>query len=358
MTARASNIGKSASGSKPPIRVMLVDDSQVTRAIFSRLLAGHAEIHVVAQAEDSESAIGILKAQQVDIILLDIEMPRRSGLEALPDIVRAARQAKIIIVSSHAQKNGAAALKALSLGACDTLAKPGRSGAVHGTFANALIDKVMRLGREVASAAPVLNDNEGQVPKLYATPDCIAIGASTGGIPAIFEIIRTLDASLLCPVFVVQHLPEAFMDFFAQQMRRYTDRLVSVAEAGAEVRPGHIYVAPGNAHLVCRRIRHKIVLDHLPGGDAHHYCPSVDVLFTSIAKVYGAKALAIVLSGMGHDGAAGARVLASRGAPIIVQDEASCVVWGMPGSVARENLATAILPPRKIAEMLNGTTGL
>ncbi len=342
MGALANSEGRNRSRLKPPIRVMLVDDSRVTRSTFAHVLGGHADIEVVAEAEDSDHALRLLQTTQADIILLDIEMPRRSGIDALPDIVKVAGSAKIIIVSAFAEKNGPAALKALSLGACDTLAKPGGE-AVEGSFSEALLDKVIRLGRQLL---PTRHSNDvcTDVRNLALSyPDCIAIGASTGGIPMIFDLVKNLDDALQCPVFIVQHLPEAFMDFFAGQLRSYTQRTVSVAVAGEEVRPGHIYVAPGNAHLVFRKVRQRVFLDHLHNIEVSRYCPSVDVLFTSIAKTYGAKALAIVLSGMGNDGVAGARHLSAHGAPILVQDEASSVVWGMPGAVVREQLATAVL---------------
>jgi two-component system, chemotaxis family, protein-glutamate methylesterase/glutaminase len=325
-----------------PIRVMLVDDSRVTRLTFACVLEGNPDIEVVAQAQDSDQALELLKTVRADIILLDIEMPRRSGIDALPEIAKAAGFAKIIIVSAFAEKNGPAALKALSLGACDTLAKPAAGNAGRG-FSELLLDKVLRLGRDTshANAHPNVCSDAAQLS--LVPPECIAIGASTGGIPIIFKLIKNLDDRVQCPLFIVQHLPEAFMDFFAGQLRSYTSRPVSIAVAGEEVKRGHIYVAPGSAHLICRKVRQKIFLDHMNNPQISRYCPSVDVLFSSLAKVYGSKALAIVLSGMGNDGVTGARLLSEQGAPIIVQDEASSVVWGMPGAVVREQLATAIL---------------
>jgi two-component system, chemotaxis family, protein-glutamate methylesterase/glutaminase len=331
-----------------PIRVMLVDDSRVARSVFTRVLESHADIEVVAAAEDSEQALIQLGLLQVDIILLDIEMPRRSGIDALPDILAAAGNAKILVVSSFAEKNGPAALQALSLGACDTLAKPGRIGGVRGGFSDALLDKVIRLGKAPTSNTVAKFGAYGADLPLLAIPKCIAIGASTGGIPVIFEIVKNLDPALQCPIFIVQHLPEAFMDFFARQLRLHTDRPVSVAVCGEVVQNGHIYVAPGNAHLVCRKERGRVYLDHMKNGDISRYCPSVDVLLGSVARTYGSDALAIVLSGMGNDGTSGSRELAARGGAILVQDEASSVVWGMPGSIAKEELATAILSPENI----------
>jgi two-component system chemotaxis response regulator CheB len=331
---------------------MLVDDSRVTRSTFAHVLEGNADIEVVAQAGDSDRALELLKSVTVDIILLDIEMPRRSGIDALPDIAKAAGSAKIIIVSAFAEKNGPAALKALSLGACDTLAKPGCGDGEY-NFAETLLDKVFRLGRQnsrISDHQDVCRDADGLE---LSRPECIVIGASTGGIPAIFSLLKGLDDGLQCPLVIVQHLPDAFMDFFARQLSSYTSRPVSVAAAGVQVKQGHIYVAPGSAHLACRRARQMVYFDPVGNTEVSRYCPSVDVLFSSIAKVYGSKALAIVLSGMGNDGVAGARLLAAEGAPIIVQDEATSVVWGMPGAIVRERLATAILSPVEITAALS-----
>jgi two-component system chemotaxis response regulator CheB len=332
---------------------MLVDDSIVARSIFARVLASHDEINIVCEAEDSENALLQLETNQVDIILLDIEMPKRSGLDALPDIQAKSRGARILVVSAFAEENGPAAIQALSLGACDTLAKPGRSG-FSGRFSEILIDKVVRLGRSSRQRSDAGHVAKLAVDfKLSAKPRCIAIGSSTGGIPAIYEIVGNLEPSFECPVFITQHLPEAFMTFFANQLGGLTGRTVKVAEVGEPVRDNHIYIAPGHAHLVCRNERGGVVIDHQAHYAESRYCPSVDAMFESVAKVYGADAMAVVLSGMGNDGVIGARTLSGVGGIVLVQDMDSSVVWGMPGAVAREHLATAILAPTQITEVLS-----
>jgi two-component system, chemotaxis family, protein-glutamate methylesterase/glutaminase len=331
------------------IRVMLVDDSKVARSIFARVLGGSDQISISAEAADSAEALQILATERVDVILLDIEMPQRSGLDALPEILAASHGARVIVVSSFVEENGSAALEALSLGACDTLAKPGRAG-FGGRFTELLVEKVVRLAGDARKAQlpnwPTVRKFE------VRQPACIAIGASTGGIPVIYKLIKELDQELTCPVFIVQHLPDAFMDFFARQLATYTDRSVSVATPGTEVLQGHIYVAPGDAHLTCRKVRGKILIDYQKSFGDSRYCPSVDALFSSVASVYGSEALAIVLSGMGNDGTAGARKLAECGAIILAQDADSSVVWGMPGAVARENLANAVMSPDGISRTL------
>lgn len=334
-----------------PIRVMLVDDSAVVRSIFARILSANENLKLVCEAADGAAALKALDHVQPDIILLDIEMPERSGLDILPEMLLKAGGARIMVVSALAEENGPAAIRALSLGAADTLAKPGRMG-FAGTFSQTLIDKVVRLGRATGpvstDAAPVrlVTDTE------LVHPACIAIGSSTGGIPAINVIVGRLDPRLQAPIFITQHLPPAFMGFFAKQLQCLTDRTVMVAEPGMTVRKNHIYIAPGEAHLVCRRDRSKIFIDCPTSYSASHYCPSVDAMFESIADVYGDQAFSIVLSGMGNDGAAGARKLRESNAAIIVQDSDSSVVWGMPGNVAKQGIANAVLDPEQISRFL------
>lgn len=352
MTAMQPNIGKTSRPTSPPIRVMLVDDSVVARSIFARVLGQHDQIEIVCEAEDSEMALACLDDNVVDIILLDIEMPKRSGLDALPDIQAKAQGARILVVSAFAEENGPAAIDALSRGACDTLAKPGRSG-FSGRFSEILIDKVVRLGRSARDRKYTRDAARSRAEeRLIPRPSCIAIGSSTGGIPAIYEIVGNLDETLDCPIFITQHLPQAFMTFFARQLASLTARTVKVAERGELVLANHIYVAPGDAHLICRKDKNKVIIDHLQHYSISRYCPSVDAMLESVAKVYGAEAMAMIFSGMGNDGVHGARLLAATNAAILVQDADSSVVWGMPGAVAREGLATEILDPEQITQLL------
>jgi two-component system, chemotaxis family, protein-glutamate methylesterase/glutaminase len=355
MTAAARISQRRSASAANPIRVMLIDDSKVARSIFGRMLANSDKAEVVGEAADSAEALSLLQHVRADVILLDIEMPHRSGLDALPEILAASKGARIIVVSSFVEENGPAAIEALSLGACDTLAKPGRAG-FGGRFTELLVEKVVRLGR--TSRKPELLDMPQSEPLELRQPECVAIGASTGGIPIIYKLIAGLDPRLQCPIFIVQHLPDAFMDFFARQLAMHTDRPVSVAARGIDVRPGRIYIAPGDAHLVCRRVRGRVIIDHVTEYPESRYCPSVDALFASVAEVYGDAALAIVLSGMGNDGAAGARMLHAKGATILAQDAQSSVVWGMPGAVARENLVRAVLTPDQLSSALRKAAAL
>lgn len=336
-----------------PIRVMLVDDSLVARSIFSRVLGDYPGIEIVCEAADSDCAVAHLDDVDVDIILLDIEMPKRSGLEALPDILAKAKGARILVVSAFAEENGPAAVQALSLGACDTLAKPGRAG-FSGRFTQTLIDKVMRLGRSVRDRGEgVFIPPQGPDFEVMSKPRCIAIGSSTGGIPAIHYLLRNLNPALDCPIFVTQHLPDAFMSFFARQLGGLTGRTVKVAEVGERVANNHVYLAPGHAHLVCRRERDEIIIDHQIHYTSSRYCPSVDAMMESLARTYRRDCLGIILSGMGNDGLAGASAFADVAAPVFVQDMQSSVVWGMPGAVAKAGLASSISTPAQMAAMLS-----
>lgn len=340
----------------PPIRVLLVDDSNVVRSIFARVLADCGQVEIVGEAASSAEALQHLKRQRADIILLDIEMPERTGLDALPEILDAAAGARVLVVSAFVEENGPAAIRALSLGACDTLSKPGRFG-FSGKFSETLIEKVVRLGR--SAKAPSSRPGEqssfpaGRMGQGEAKPHCVAIGASTGGIPVIYEIVRSLPQTLDCPVFITQHLPDAFMEFFARQLQSQTQKRVCVAVAGDVVADNTIYISPGDAHLVCQRDGGRVVIGHLRHYAGSRYSPSVDALLESVAEIYGQNALAIILSGMGNDGAQGATRLAAKQARIFVQDEESSVVWGMPGAIARAGLATAIMPPAHLTRYLH-----
>ncbi len=232
MSALQPHPGKIQRKTLPPIRVMLVDDSIVARSIFARVLGQHVDIEIVCEAEDSEMALACLDDYVVDIILLDIEMPKRSGLDALPEFRRKQRVRGYWWCRLLPKRTALLQSMHCRCGACDTLAKPGRSG-FSGRFSEILIDKVIRLGRSArersdAGHTAKLAVNEKQIVR----PACIAMGASTGGIPAIYEVVRNLDPSLDCPIFITQHLPEAFMSFFARQLASLTDRTVKVAESG------------------------------------------------------------------------------------------------------------------------------
>lgn len=338
-----------------PTKVMLVDDSMVVRSIVERLISAHPQFEVVASLPGAQAALEALKTQPVDIIILDIEMPDGNGLDAMPELL-AMSDARILILSSLAEPGGAAAVRALSMGACDTLAKPGRSS-FAGNFGQILLDKLQSLGRSVARE---LIPAEPVVMREYrdsaASLECIAIGSSTGGIPAMLEFVEALNPDIHAPILLTQHLPCAFLPFLARQISEKTHRKVQLAVQGMGVEPDNIYIAPGNAHMqLANGIRCKRFA--LSTDAIGRYMPAVDPMLQSVAEHYGENVVAIVLSGMGRDGLLGAEKVADAGGRVYAQDPASSVVWGMPGVVARAGIASAILPPDQIAAHIDQLYG-
>ncbi|WOE76458.1 chemotaxis protein CheB [Alterisphingorhabdus coralli] len=330
-----------------PIRVMLVDDSMVVRSIVERLVSAHPQFEVVASLSGAQLALEVLKTQSVDIIILDIEMPCGNGLDAMPEML-ALSDARILVLSSIAEPGGEAAVRALGMGACDTLAKPGRSS-FAGQFGDILLDKLTALGRSHAGEAVLAKP---LVTRAHcdgvSSPECIAIGSSTGGIPAMLEFVQALDDNIRAPIFLTQHLPGAFLPYLVRQLAEKTDRKVQLAETGERVAPKTIYIAPGHGHIMLVPAGEgRCIAVDTAGGE--RYVPAVDPMLDAVAEHYGDRAVAIILSGMGRDGFLGAKKVADAGGRVYAQDPATSTVWGMPGAVAREGIASAILPPAQIA---------
>lgn len=327
------------------IRVLVVDDSAVARAVFGRMIGAMAGFNVVASVSDVQAALRFLSKSHADVILLDLEMPGVHGLVALPDLLAAGRGAKVLVVSSAADDGAAAAVQALALGAADTLVKPG-VGSFAGRFATVLEDRMQRLFDVAPQAEPVGNF-KATLPGEF---DIVAVGASTGGIHALSQMLRAIPPEFEVPILVTQHLPASFMTYFAMQLAVLAGRPCEVAQDRMRIRQGHIYVAPGHAHMRCVRTSDWVAirLSHEPV--ASGCTPSVDPMLESVASVYGARGLGVVLSGMGRDGSNGAARLVEAGGSVIVQDKASSVVWGMPGAIA--DRAAAVLPPAEIGQMI------
>lgn len=336
------------------IRLLIVDDSAVVRAVLSRMLAPYPVFDIVATLADAASALDFLASHRVDVILLDIEMPGMDGLTALPRLIEAGRGARVLVVSSAAEAGAEGTLKALALGAADTLAKPGAEP-FRGRFADTLAERLMRLGR-VGSPAPC-----GTVPEPPAADRgdrpvtlrpigddpvrCLAIGASTGGIHALAEFFGALPATFDAPILITQHLPANFMPYFASQVAAMSGRPTQIARDGMRVASGQVLIAPGEAHLGLIRCADgvRVSLGSLPSRSG--CLPSVDPMLDGVAEAYGAGGVAVILSGMGRDGQEGAARLAAAGGTVLAQDPASSVVWGMPGAVARAGIASAVLTP-------------
>ena len=341
------------------IKLMIVDDSTVARAVLSRMIESDAAFEITAVAGTAEAAIEALGECRVDVVLLDLEMPGAGGLKSIPRIIAAAGGAKIMIVSSLAEDGAEQTVAALALGAADTMPKPG-TGRFNGKFSEILLAKLKALGH--ATAEPL----HATVPKtsgphvLRAAPsdpiDILALGASTGGIHALGVLFQTLPPRLGVPVLVTQHLPIPFMSVFARQLGVVARRDAVVAEDGMELVPDRIFVAPGDAHLTVEPDGDRVIVRLTHGRGSSGCMPSVDPMFASVGGVYGARALGVVLTGMGRDGVEGASRLVACGGSILAQDEASCAVWGMPRAILEAGLASAVLPPDKIARRIAART--
>ncbi len=335
---------------RSPAQVLIVDDSIVARSILSRMVEGTQRFRVSAAFGDVRGALQFLDTHPVDVILLDVEMPGIDGLTALPQVLAAGKGAKVLVVSSSADEGAAVSVQALALGAADTLVKPG-VGAFGGRFACVLEERLSRLmdAPEATSGLPGRYFPAGPATAAF---DVVAIGASTGGIHALSQLLRAIPARFQAPILVTQHLPASFMSYFAAQLAVLGGRPCDVATDCMRVRPGRIIVAPGHAHIRVVRTSEgaaiRLSVERAPSG----CMPSVDPMFESVAEVFGARALGIVLSGMGRDGCEGARNLVDAGARIFVQDRESSVVWGMPGAVANAGRATAVLPPDQIGRLI------
>jgi len=338
----------------PALRLLIVDDSAVARAVLSRMIAADAHFEIVAQAATAHDALKALEAHRVDIILLDLEMPGTSGLDALPQILEAGEGARVLIVSSNCEDGAEAAVKALALGAADTLPKPG-SGNFMGSFAKVLTERLMKVGRAAKDGTERAEEMAARAhlrPIPVGVPRCIGLGASTGGLHALNEFFGTLPQAIQVPILITQHLPPEFMPFFARQIASAAGRPATIAVHGQCVMPGDILVAPGDAHLGLRRKGEQVIVDLVTKPSGSGCIPSVDVMIAAMADCYGAEGFAVLLSGMGRDGLAGSTALVEQGGAVFAQDEHGSAVWGMPGAVARAGLASAILTPSQIAACL------
>ena len=343
-----SAIARPSVADAPPTRILIVDDSAVARAVIGRAIEADPRFKVVGSVPHTAAALGFLKTNRADALVLDIEMPGVSGLAALPSLIAEGQGAKVLIVSSSAGDGASTTIEALALGAADTLVKPAVGG-FAGRFSVDLVEKLGRLCTGERAVGPV----RAAPPRLAAGGfDIVGIGASTGGIHALKLILTELPASFTVPILITQHLPESFMPYFAAQVAVLANRPCVVAENRMRIHAGHVYVAPGDAHMRIVSAGDGAAVRLIDKAAPSGCMPSVDPMLESLAEVYGARALAIVLSGMGRDGSAGAAQIAHAGGAVVVQDRESSVVWGMPGAVARAGSAHAILPPAEIAKLI------
>ncbi len=335
-----------------PTRVLLVDDSLVSRAIVSRILDDAGGFTVAASCARATDALDFLGGASVDLILLDLDMPGMGGLDALPLLIERARGARVLVFSANCPRGGAIERRALALGATETLEKPGKGG-FAGPFSRLLVTRLRAL-----AGAPVARVHvavERPPPRRRAPPsidprtiDAIGIGGSTGGIVAIRTLLASIPESVDAPIFITQHLPASFMPYFATQLASAAGREVLLAKNGVEVARGAIYLAPGEAHLAIERVGTRAIIHLDQTRSPTGVVPSVDTMFASLARSYGAACLCVILSGMGRDGSVGAGAVRHAGGLVVAQCQSSSVVWGMPGSVVRAGLAHAVQSPAAV----------
>lgn len=375
-TVSTSADAKNSAAQDQRVRVMIVDDSAVVRGLLSRWLEDDQRVHVVAAARNGKHALEELPKVDPDVVLLDVEMPEMDGLTALPLLLKAKLGLVVIMASTLTRRNAEISLKALHLGARDYVPKPESSAGMSGAddFKREIVEKVTVLGarardrrlsrsggapaaarpaQPVAAAAARTPAATGAVklrPFSRMSPKVLAIGSSTGGPQALMEVLRQMKPVIMrVPVLITQHMPSTFTAILAEHLAKATGVPAREAVDGEAVLPGSIYVAPGGRHMVVQRHGEGVVIA-LNDSPPINFCkPAVDPMFDSVAKAYGASTLAVVLTGMGADGARGAVTIADAGGSILVQDEATSVVWRMPGATYAAGAAAAVLPLADIA---------
>ncbi|MEA3181417.1 MAG: two-component system, chemotaxis family, protein-glutamate methylesterase/glutaminase [Gammaproteobacteria bacterium] len=351
------------------LRVLIVDDSALVRRILTELLSADPEIEVVGAASDAYMARDKIKQLSPDVLTLDVEMPKMDGVTFLRNLMRL-RPMPVVMVSSLTEHGAEITLDALAVGAVDYLPKPKIDlAATLGDYAEELCAKI-----KAAAAARVRRYNSAesspgvaQIPPKYSadavlpkaaaarqfrtTDRIIAIGASTGGTEAIREVLVQLPADTP-GIVIAQHIPKAFSTPFAKRMNACCQMTVYEAENGQQILPGHVYIAPGDRHLLLVRDGARYVCKLDDGQPVNRHKPSVDVLFRSVAQQAGRNAIGVILTGMGKDGAAGLKEMRDAGSPTIAQDEATSVVWGMPREAAALGAAVQVLGLHEIPARL------
>jgi two-component system chemotaxis response regulator CheB len=338
------------------IKVLIVDDSAIVRKIFSQELSKHADITVVGVAPDPYVARDKIVNLKPDVITLDIEMPRMDGLSFLRKLMKF-YPVPTIIVSSLTQGNSEMVLEAMEYGAVEVLAKPGGSYAV-GDMSAQLVEKIraaanvrMCVTPPPASPAVKRSDAEVSLALKRSTHKVIAIGASTGGTEAIKSVLTEMPVG--SPgIVIVQHMPPRFTTAFANRLNGLCQVEVREAKDGDAVLPGTALIAPGNFHMLLKRVGGTYYVEVKNGPLVFHQRPSVDVLFLSVARYAGANAVGVIMTGMGRDGAAGLLEMKKAGASTVAQDEASCVVFGMPKEAIRMGGVDSVVSLREIPRFL------
>jgi two-component system chemotaxis response regulator CheB len=371
-----------------PIRVLIVDDAVVIRRMLTDVLAGDPQIAVVGTAANGR--IGLSKIPQVnpDLVTLDIEMPEMDGLQALAEIRKQYPKLPVIMFSTLTERGAAKTLEALALGASDYITKPANIGSVSLALDRIRTELLPRIkafcakaaGLDLHAAIPPAAFSERPAKGAGSTPgapnagsilpapltglggsvitrapqkfpqriDLVAIGVSTGGPNALAEVFPLFPRNLPVPIVITQHMPPVFTKILAERLTDCSELTVREGAPGEILKPGQAWIAPGGFHMTVERTATGLVLRTNSEPPENSCRPAVDVMFRSVAKVVGGHTLGVILTGMGQDGLRGCEDLCGQGAQVIVQDEQSSVVWGMPGFVARAGLAEKVLPLNEI----------
>src|SRR5215470_2945064 len=380
MSIALSTHPHSVASPREPIRVMVVDDAVVVRGLLSRWIDEEPGLEVVASLRTGREAVDQLERTNPDVVILDVEMPELDGISALPMLLEKKRDLVVIMASTLTRRNAEVSLKALSLGAADYIPKPetNREVTTSATFRRDLIEKIRHLGarrrRPADGRAPVAAPAPGARPRTAVDPRHVPSGPThaaaiklrpfgnvaprvllrgslTGGPQALTLVIGHL-ASVIdrVPVLITQHMPPTFTTILAEHLTRASGRQAREAEDGEPIVPGRVYVAPGGRHMLIGRKNNAAAIQ-LDDGPLVNFCkPAVDPLFSSAVKFWNSAILAVILTGMGSDGTRGGTEIVTTGGSVIAQDEATSVVWGMPGAAAHAGICTAVLPLDQIAQ--------
>jgi two-component system chemotaxis response regulator CheB len=372
-----------------PLRVMVVDDSVVIRGLISRWIGAEHDMEVAASLRTGLEAVNQLERINPDVAVLDIEMPELDGISALPQLLAKKRDLVIIMASTLTRRNAEISFKALSLGAADYIPKPEstRETSAADVFHHDLIQKIRHLGARLrrkpavaspplapashaapAARAPAVARPAAPAPALHAlssgplttrpfstqAPKVLLIGSSTGGPQALMALVTELGSVIdRVPVLITQHMPPTFTTILAEHLARSSRKPAAEAVDGEPVKPGRIYLAPGGKHMRVVRSGAEAAIA-LDDGPAVNFCkPAVDPLFTSAIDIWHGHILSVILTGMGSDGMRGGKDIVAAGGSVIAQDEASSVVWGMPGAAANAGICAAILPLNQIGAKVN-----
>jgi len=346
----------------PKIRVLIVDVSVVIRRLLTDELSKDPDIEVVGSAATGKIALSKVEQTLPDVVTMDIEMPEMDGLTAVTEIRKTHPKLPIIMFSTLSQRAAKETLEALSRGANDYVTKPGNVGSVALAMHRVreeLIPKIKRLARPPTPflRQDILSSSGAASPsgprslssRKRFKVDIVAIGVSTGGPNALAEVMPHIPKDCPVPILIVQHMPPVFTKCLAERLTAKSQIPIHEGQPGDVVVPGHAWIAPGDYHMVVERKGPQIVLATNQDPQENSCRPAVDVMFRSVAEVYGAAVLAVVLTGMGQDGMRGAEVIREAGGQVLAQDEASSVVWGMPGSVVQAGFANSILPLSQVS---------